>query len=80
MAKLLRLRKNKTNEFVLFFSRFSVTLALPKLLALGKAKEKHVFLLLFSRFSVTLQPILGTRAPSPATNAGEDARVPRQNS
>ena len=31
-----------------------VTLALPKLLALGKAKEKQVFLLLFSRFFVTL--------------------------
>jgi len=48
----------------LFFSRFSVTLALPKLLALGKAKEKHVFLLLFSRFSVTLRlqrEVTGTR-------------------
>ena len=54
MANLLGTQKNKTNTFVLFFSRFFVTLALPKLLALGKAKEKHVFILLFSRFSVTL--------------------------
>ena len=27
-----------------------------------------------------LQPTLGTRAPSPATDAGEGARVPRQSS
>ena len=45
--------KNKMN-FILYCSRLFVTLALPKLLALGKAKEKQVFLLLFSRFFVTL--------------------------
>ena len=40
------------------FSRFSVTLALPKLLSLGNEKKKQAFLLHFSRFSVTLQPIM----------------------
>ena len=36
------------------FSRFFVTLASPKLRALGKSKRKHVFSLIFSRFYVTL--------------------------
>ena len=46
----------KRKEFLLFCSRLFVTLALPKLLALGSTKEKHAFLLHFSRFFVTLQP------------------------
>ena len=43
LNKLLHLGK-KMNDFILFCSRFFVTLAKPKLLALGNAKKNFVFL------------------------------------
>ena len=45
---------------VIFIIKVShVTLATPKLLALGRTKEKQFFLLFFSRFSVTLEEFAG---------------------
>ena len=46
--------KKEKRAFLLHFYRFFVTLAPPKLLALGNEKEKCLFLFHFSRFFVTL--------------------------
>ncbi len=44
----------KKEKFLLHFTRLFVTLASPKLLSLGNAKEKRKFLLHCSRLFVTL--------------------------
>jgi len=41
----------KTNAFVLFFTRFFVTLAAPKLLSLGKAQINLAFRSTFRNFA-----------------------------
>jgi len=46
--------RQKRKGFLLYCSRLFVTLASPKFLALGNAKEKQVFLLHFTRYFVTL--------------------------
>jgi hypothetical protein len=45
-------------DFTEKFTRLFVTLASPKLLALGKEKRKMLFLLLFARLFVTLDKLL----------------------
>ena len=51
---------------------------LPPLLSKNIEKTANPAVLL--KKVVPLQPTLGTRSPSPATLAGEGARVPRQSS
>ena len=50
-SRIYSVSEEKTNAFVLFFSRLFVTLAPPKLLALGNAKEKSVFFCISLVFS-----------------------------
>ena len=60
-----------SHPFLYVFRMFFVTLASPKLLALGQAKEKSLFLLLDTRFFVTL-PRCGEVTPS----KGEASQFP----
>ena len=41
-------------------------------------RKTQIIIWLFTHLIVILQPTLGTRAPSPASVAGQGARVPRQ--